>query len=148
MSESFAVIGNVLKPYEIKFFKAWALNPKNAHRGNAKDGKYYDTHDGNRGYDVWWTTQPPHKTWIHIVQRIQHEINHIMQTKEWTIYAVDCITTAPNAQKIHAHIDFPHKFKEAQELAGVMYRLGRGTDENINMAKTFEKRINTKPMIR
>lgn len=27
--------------------------------------------------------------------------------------------------------------KEAQELAGVMYRLGRGTDKNINMAKTF-----------
>jgi ectoine hydroxylase-related dioxygenase (phytanoyl-CoA dioxygenase family) len=98
----------------------WALSSRNIHRGNAVDGKYYAEHDGEREYNVWWTTQPPESMWIPIVKRIEHDITSLMLTNRWTIHAVDCITTRPGSTKVHAHIDFPYKFKETKLMQGVL----------------------------
>lgn len=92
-------------------FKMWAMNPANAHRGNAMDGKYYDEHDGEREYSCWWTRQPPMEMWAPIVAQLTPHIDMLLDD-EWSIHCVDCITTAPNSDKMYAHIDTPYKYKE------------------------------------
>lgn len=117
---NYRVIENVLTTDEITFFREWAITPGNIHRGNATDGRYYAEHDNQRDYDVWWTIQPPVSSWKDIVIRLTDEISELMDTTAWTIYNVDCITTKPGSTKSHAHIDFPYKFKETENMEGVL----------------------------
>lgn len=114
------ILENYFTYEELVQLHLWALDKKNIHRGNAVDGKYYAEHDGEREYNVWWTTQPPEYSWIPIVKRIEEQITSIMNTKRWTIHAVDCITTRPGSTKVHAHIDFPYKFSETNDMKGVL----------------------------
>lgn len=120
MSDSYKILNKILFVDEINYFKQWAMDSKNPHRGRSTDGKYYHIHDGEREYEFWWTTQPPQEKWVPIVKRINKQITTLMQTNEWTIYVVDCITTAPDSNQVHAHIDFPYKFEETKNMDGVL----------------------------
>lgn len=114
------IVPDVLNIDAIRYFLRYALNPHNIHRGNAVDGKYYDEHNGSRKYNVWWTTQPPKSTWEPIVDKLRSHITSLMDTAEWTVYNVDCITTRAGSSKVHAHIDFPYKFEETNDMPGVL----------------------------
>lgn len=111
----------VLDSLTVAQFKLWATNPERYHRGNATDGKYYGEHDGEREYDVWWTTQPPKEMWMPIVWKLSESIDRFFNDR-WDIHVVDCITTRPNSSKIYAHIDTPYRFEEfadSDETLGV-----------------------------
>tara|TARA_R110001606_G_scaffold47376_1_gene120568 strand:+ start:6088 stop:6792 length:705 start_codon:yes stop_codon:yes gene_type:complete len=106
------VIRDFLSPTTIHQFKLWAMNNKNAHRGNGVDGEYYNEHDGFREYNVWWTTQPPAEMWLPLVLELTTHIDALFRTTNWETYVVDCITTRPHSDKIYAHIDTPYRFEE------------------------------------
>ena len=54
------------------------------------------------------------------------------------VYALELYNEQNFEQALKEFLPLAQKgIKEAQELSGVMYRLGRGTDPNIIMAKTF-----------
>lgn len=114
------ILRNVFTKEDLFFFNLWAIAPARIHRGNACDGNYYAEHDGKRKYDVWWTTQPPIREWLPLVKKIENDISELMDTRDWTIHAVDCITTRPASTKVHAHIDFPYKFAETENMTGVL----------------------------
>ena len=42
-NQGYIVVRDYLPSFAIQQFKLWAMNPENIHRGNACDGKYYDT---------------------------------------------------------------------------------------------------------
>jgi len=109
------LIRNVINPTTIAQFKMWATNPERYHRGNGIDGIYYSEHDGEREYDVWWTTQPPREMWEPVVWQLYDSINRMFNNKEWDIHVVDCISTRPSSNKIYAHIDTPYRFAEFAE---------------------------------
>jgi hypothetical protein len=116
------VIRDFLSSTTIQQFKLWAMNNKNAHRGNGVDGNYYSEHDGSREYNVWWTTQPPAEMWLPIVWELTKYIDALFESDNWEIHAVDCITTRPHSDKIYAHIDTPYRFEEfadSNEILGV-----------------------------
>jgi hypothetical protein len=71
LNDGTIVLRNVINPVTIAQFKLWATNPERYHRGNATDGNYYGEHDGEREYDVWWTTQPPKEMWVPVVVQLQ-----------------------------------------------------------------------------
>ena len=106
------VLRGVIDPITIAQFKSWATNPERYHRGNGVDGTYYGDHDGEREYDVWWTTQPPHEMWEPIVWRLSSSIDHLFGHQQWNIHVVDCISTRPSSSKVYAHIDTPYRFEE------------------------------------
>jgi hypothetical protein len=115
VSDGTLVLRNVIEPTVVAQFKMWATNPKRYHRGNATDGNYYAEHDGEREYDVWWTTQPPREMWEPIVWKLYDSINVMFNNTMWGVHAVDCITTRPSSSKIYAHIDTPYRFEEFSE---------------------------------
>lgn len=112
INEGNIVLRNHVPAMVVSQFKLWAMNPNNAHRGNAVDGKYYSEHDGKRQYDVWWTTQPPKEMWQPIVHTLSSSLDSIFGTEAWNIHVVDCITTKPSSSKVYAHIDTPYRFEE------------------------------------
>ena len=109
--DGYLTIPNVISGMTIEQFRLFARNPHNIHRGNAVDGKYYAEHDGDRKYEVWWTTQPPIEMWLPIVQKLTPQIDMFFDG-EWTVHCVDCITTRPHSSKLYAHIDTPYRFEE------------------------------------
>lgn len=116
------VLRNVIDPITISQFKNWATNPERYHRGNGVDGTYYGVHDGEREYDVWWTTQPPREMWEPIVWRLKGTVDRLFDGNKWDIHVVDCITTRPSSNKVYAHIDTPYRFDEfahVEECLGV-----------------------------
>lgn len=115
LSDGTLLIQDVINPTTIAQFKMWAMNPKRYHRGNAVDGNYYSIHDGEREYDVWWTTQPPREMWEPVVWQLYNSINRLFDGNEWDIHVVDCITTRPSSNKVYAHIDTPYRFEEFAE---------------------------------
>ena len=116
MNDGTIVLRNILDPVTVAQFKLWAINPERYHRGNATDGKYYGEHDGEREYDVWWTTQPPKEMWVPIVVRLQEQVNMLFGHNNWDIHVVDCITTRPSSDKVYAHIDTPYRFEEFAQV--------------------------------
>jgi hypothetical protein len=115
LSDGTLLIRDVVNPTTIAQFKMWATNPERYHRGNAVDGNYYSIHDGEREYDVWWTTQPPREMWEPVVWQLYDPINRLFDGNEWDIHVVDCITTRPSSNKVYAHIDTPYRFEEFAE---------------------------------
>ena len=111
------VLRNVIDSITISQFKNWATNPERYHRGNGVDGTYYGVHDGEREYDVWWTTQPPREMWEPLVWMLSSSINHLFGHQKWDIHVVDCITTRPSSNKVYAHIDTPYRFEEFSTVA-------------------------------
>lgn len=116
LNDGTIVLRNVINPVTIAQFKLWAINPERYHRGNGVDGNYYGEHDGEREYDVWWTTQPPKEMWVPVVVQLQDPITHLFGHKDWDIHVVDCITTRPNSSKIYSHIDTPYRFDEFSKV--------------------------------
>lgn len=106
------VLRGVIDPTTIAQFKMWATNPERYHRGNGVDDTYYGEHDGEREYNVWWTTQPPREMWEPIVWQLVDPINRLFNGASWNIHVVDCITTRPSSNKVYAHIDTPYRFDE------------------------------------
>ncbi len=115
-SAGYITVRDFLPSIAIQQFKLWAMNPENIHRGNACDGKYYDTHEVGREYDVWWTTAPPPEMWKPVVWGLVRYIDAIFTNDNWGIHAVDCITTRAGASKVYAHIDTPYRFKEFNQV--------------------------------
>ena len=115
VSDGTLVMRDVINPTTISQFKLWATNPERYHRGNAVDGNYYGKHDGEREYDVWWTTQPPREMWEPVVWQLYNQINRLFGINEWDIHVVDCISTRPSSNKVYAHIDTPYRFEEFAE---------------------------------
>ena len=116
------VLRDVIDPITIAQFKMWATNPERYHRGNAVDGNYYGEHDGEREYNVWWTTQPPREMWEPIVWKLKGTVDRLFDGNKWDIHVVDCITTRPSSNKVYAHIDTPYRFDEfayVEECLGV-----------------------------
>ena len=119
-NQGYIVVRDYLPSFAVQQFKLWALNPERIHRGNACDGKYYDSHELGREYDVWWTTKPPSEFWKPIVWGLVSHIDAIFQKGAWGIYAVDCITTRGGSSKVYAHIDTPYRFKEFNQSDRVL----------------------------
>ena len=120
--QGYLIARNFIPPIAIAQFKMWAMNPDNIHRGNAMDGKYYAHHDGEREYNVWWTTCPPMEMWLPIEYMLSSRIDLFFDGAPWSTHVVDCITTKPGSQKIYAHIDNPYKwdeFKDSDETLGI-----------------------------
>jgi hypothetical protein len=115
VSDGTLVMRDVINPTTISQFKLWATNPERYHRGNAVDGNYYGKHDGEREYNVWWTTQPPREMWEPVVWQLYNQINRLFGINEWDIHVVDCISTRPSSNKVYAHIDTPYRFEEFAE---------------------------------
>lgn len=115
-TDGYLVLRDVLSPQLLSQFKLWAMDNANAHRGNAVDGNYYSEHDGEREYNVWWTTQPPKEMWLPIVWSLEQPINMFFEDKDWDVHVVDCITTRPHSQKIYAHIDTPYRFEDFSQV--------------------------------
>lgn len=116
MNDGTIVLRDVINPVTIAQFKMWATNPERYHRGNGVDGKYYGEHDGEREYDVWWTTQPPREMWAPIVWQLHDSVTHLFGYENWDIHVVDCITTRPSSSKVYAHIDTPYRFDEFSKI--------------------------------
>jgi ectoine hydroxylase-related dioxygenase (phytanoyl-CoA dioxygenase family) len=116
LNDGTIVLRNVINQVTVAQFKLWATNPERYHRGNGVDGNYYGEHDGEREYDVWWTTQPPKEMWVPVVVQLKDPITHLFGHDNWDIHVVDCITTRPSSSKIYAHIDTPYRFEEFAQV--------------------------------
>ena len=47
-NDGYTIVRGYLPGIAVEQFRLWAMNPKNAHRGNGSDGIYYNEHDGKR----------------------------------------------------------------------------------------------------
>jgi len=122
MNDGTLISRGIIADTVISQFKMWATNPERYHRGNGVDGTYYGEHDGEREYDVWWTTQPPKEMWMPLVAQLYGKVTHMFGHENWSIHVVDCITTRPGSSKVYAHIDTPYRFDdfaESDEVLGV-----------------------------
>lgn len=108
----FFMVDDFIPEMVINQFHLWSRSNNRIHRGNATDGKYYAEHDGEREYDVCWSTHPPREMLIPIVAKMKPYVDIFFDGEEWVMHNADTTTTRPGSTKIYAHIDTPSRFKD------------------------------------